>query len=169
MPTFRAAFVRLLNERVRTKQVWYVGCHTQLVPALVPADRCDSYRSPDILGTCGSMTLVSTCGGKKMRWRDGLEGIRHLTLPASTRRGLLDLVDILTVSIVKTWSAILRLALLRGFRATDNHCGSVVNMRTVKVGSRSGGDGTHATRRAFCYTDDSRDARWETPPKRSEV
>ena len=131
--------------------------------------RYDSYRSPDTLGIYGSVALVSSCGEVSVRWGDRLEGVRHLTLPASTRRGLLNLVDILTVAIAETWFTIFRLALLRGFCTTDNLCGSIVNMKAVEIGGRSRGDGTHATRRVFCCTDDSRGARWETPPKRSKV
>ena len=67
MPTFRAALVRLLDERVSTKQVRYVICHTQWVQALVLADRCDSYRSLGTLGICGRITSTSSCGGVKMR------------------------------------------------------------------------------------------------------
>ena len=86
----------------------------------------------------------------KLRRKYILESVRHLTLPASALRGLLDLVDILTVAIAQTWFTILCLALLWKLCATDHLYGSVVSMKVVKVRSGSGRGRTHATRRAFC-------------------
>ena len=167
MPTFRAALVRLLGESVSTKRDQCMSCHTRLVQALVLDDRYDSYRFPDTLDICGRIILVLSYGGAKLRQNDALESVRHLILPASTLWSLLDLVDVLTIAIAQTWLAILRLALLCNFCATDNLCGSAVSTKAIKVGSRSGGGRTHATRRAFCCIDDSRDAHWGIPPKRS--
>jgi len=68
----------------------------------VPDDRCDSYRSPGTLDICRGVTLVSSCCEVKLRLKDTLESVRRLTLPASAWRGLLDLVDVLTVAIDQT-------------------------------------------------------------------
>lgn len=169
MPTFRAAFVRLLSECVRTQQDWYGSYHTQLVQALVLADRCDSYKFPCTLGICGRITLALSSSEEHYGWKDILEGVKYLCLPSSAWWGLLDLIYILTVTICQTWFTILRLALLGDLCATYNLCGIIVSMRSVKVGRRSGGDGTYASRHAFCCTGDSTDARSGTPPKHSKV
>lgn len=95
-----ASGVGQIPERICKYQIRLVcGGPTQLVQALVHDGRCDSCRSPDTLGICGEITLVTSCGAVKLHWEDALEGVRHLTLPASTWRSFLDLVDILTIAI----------------------------------------------------------------------
>jgi len=78
-----------------------------------------------------SSAAVATIAGSLTLWT--FESVRQLDLPMFAWRGLLDLLDILTATIVKTWLAILCLALPLNLCTTDNLCGVIVSTKAVKV------------------------------------